>query len=240
MSDADLIALGRREIDAIGLVTAADGRSTAASSGCPRRTRSTTTSTRTTSAVIRGWLKTPAEPRARRPQRHAQVQQSGPLDDDRPPRRAEHPRPGPVTTPGRSTPTPSTTKSAKSPTTRPAARFPPPSSRVDEASECRDPWKGRGKREERRAKSEERRAKSEERRAKSEERRGKSEEEREERRGEGRAKSEEEREETNRSRGPLACSPGLWSFLAFSFCPFPFSLFLLYFSVPPVLCAIQE
>ena len=33
------------------------------------------------------------EPRAGRPQRHAQVQQPGSLDDDRPPGRPEHPRP---------------------------------------------------------------------------------------------------------------------------------------------------
>ncbi len=47
-SDADLIALGRREVETIGLAKSPTW-STAASSGCPRRIRSTTTSTRTTS-----------------------------------------------------------------------------------------------------------------------------------------------------------------------------------------------
>ena len=49
MPDADLIALGRREIDAIGLVVGRRRRSTAAWCGCPRLIRSTTTSTRPTS-----------------------------------------------------------------------------------------------------------------------------------------------------------------------------------------------
>ena len=48
MTDADLIALGRREIDSIGLARPPRS-STAASSGCPRPIRSTTTPTRTTS-----------------------------------------------------------------------------------------------------------------------------------------------------------------------------------------------
>ena len=95
MPDADLVALGRREIDAIGLVTAAE-----VIDGCvvrmPKAYPVYDDDYQAHLAVIRGWLKNAAQPRAGRPQRHAQVQQPGPFDDDRAPGRAEHPGPGHV------------------------------------------------------------------------------------------------------------------------------------------------
>ena len=109
MSDADLIALGRREIDAIGLVPAAE---------VDRRLR------RPDAQGVPGLRRrlpgppgrdprlaqAARQPRAGRAQRHAQVQQSGSLDDDR----RSWPRgtswAWASSTPGRSTPTPNITR----------------------------------------------------------------------------------------------------------------------------------
>ena len=73
MSDADLIALGRREIDAIGLVAAGE-----VIDGCvvrmPKAYPVYDDAYQSHLAVIRGWLENAAQPRAGRAQRHAQVQ----------------------------------------------------------------------------------------------------------------------------------------------------------------------
>ena len=91
MPDDQLVALGRKEIDAIGLVKAED-----VIDGCVvRMPKAYPVYDETYQAhlgVIRGWLRSGSTTSSRlRPERHAQVQQPGPLDDDRAARGAEHP-----------------------------------------------------------------------------------------------------------------------------------------------------
>ena len=73
MPDADLLALGRREIDSIGLVPAS-----AVIDGCvvrmPKAYPVYDDDYQAHLGVIRGWLKNLHQPRAGRPQRHAQIQ----------------------------------------------------------------------------------------------------------------------------------------------------------------------
>ena len=91
--DDELIEQGKRELEILGLVDPAQGRSAATSCGCRRRIRSTTRTTRPTCAhrrVARG-LRTERAPG--RAQRHAPLQQPGPLDVHRDAHRREHRRP---------------------------------------------------------------------------------------------------------------------------------------------------
>ena len=108
--DAELIEQGIRELCHLGLVDdAVGGRDAATSCGCRRRIPCTTSTTRRNVTTLRKWLDAEHAQRVPvRSQRHAQVQQPGPLDVHRDALGREHPRRA-NTTCGRSTSRPSTT-----------------------------------------------------------------------------------------------------------------------------------
>ena len=115
MPDADLIELGRRELGAARPRHAADvvfdGVRGAAAEGVPGLRRRLPGPPR---GDPRTGSRHAAQPAPGGPERHAQVQQPGPLDDDRAPGGAEHRDRARASTPGRSTPTPSITRTCES------------------------------------------------------------------------------------------------------------------------------
>ena len=81
MADDDLVELGTRELAHARPRRRRRRSRRATSCACRRRTRSTTSTTRPTSTCCASWLERARAQRAPgRPQRHAQVQQPGPLD----------------------------------------------------------------------------------------------------------------------------------------------------------------
>ena len=90
-SDEDLVEQGKRELQQLGLGRREQGRGRLRGADAEGVSRSTTSTTRTTSPILREWIAANAPERdADGPQRHAQVQQPGPLDDDGDPLGRQH------------------------------------------------------------------------------------------------------------------------------------------------------